>query len=81
MLVKAQVISSENNLGYFIYADSEINPKLKSKFFVLSMNKMDLKIHLKTVDPEKAPVDDPISTSMPHQSRIDISAKKTFLTL
>ena len=35
--------------GLFTYADSEINPKLKSKFFVLSMNKMDLKIHLKKV--------------------------------
>lgn len=48
-LVKAQKIASKYNLDVLVYADSDINSKNKSKFFMLKLNSLDLKIHLKKV--------------------------------
>ena len=52
LLIEAQKISNKYGKNYLIYADAEINTANKSKFFVLSKNKLDLKIHLKRLLPK-----------------------------
>lgn len=47
LLIDAQKISDKYKLGHLLYADANINTKYKSKFFVLSRNKLNLKIYLK----------------------------------
>lgn len=49
LLIDSQKISDTYGLGYLLYADSNINSKFKTKFFVLSKNKVALKIHLRKV--------------------------------
>jgi len=49
LLIKSQKISDTYGLGYLLYADNNINSKFKTKFFVLSKNKVALKIHLKKI--------------------------------
>lgn len=49
VLKNAQKISTKYSLGYLIYADSEVNSHFKSKFFDLSMDKLDLKVHLNKI--------------------------------
>jgi len=48
-LIKAQLLADNNNLDVLIYADTKINAKNKSKFFVLKLNSLDLKVHLKKI--------------------------------
>lgn len=48
-LVTAQKIANTHGIDELIYADNSINSNLKSKFFVLQLNKLDLKVHLKKV--------------------------------
>ena len=48
-LIEAQTLASNHGVNELIYADSNINSSLKNKFFVLQLNKLDLKVHLKKV--------------------------------
>ena len=48
-LIAAQKLAKANGVDELIYADNSINTSLKSKFFVLQLNKLDLKVHLKKV--------------------------------
>lgn len=48
-LITAQKLAQSNNVNELIYADKSINTELKNKFFVLQLNKLDLKVHLKKV--------------------------------
>ena len=48
-LITAQKLAHANRINELIYADNSINTALKSKFFVLKLNKLDLKVHLKKV--------------------------------
>ena len=48
-LIKAQKLALQHNVNELIYADSQINSQFKSKFFVLQLNKVDLKVHLKKI--------------------------------
>lgn len=46
-LISAQLLAQKINLDWLIYADDQINIANKSKFFVLKLNHLDLKVHLK----------------------------------
>ncbi len=48
-LVKAQNIAVKTQSNYLIYADDKINPKHKTKYFVLRKRVLDLKVHLKKI--------------------------------
>lgn len=48
-LIDAQLIAKKMNLNWLIYADDKINTTNKSKFFVLKLNHLDLKVHLKKI--------------------------------
>ncbi len=48
-LIEAQVLALEHGFGELIYADDHINSMKKSKFLLLKLNKLDLKVHLKRV--------------------------------
>jgi len=74
LLKKAQIISDKHKYNYQLYADEKINTKFKTKFFILSKNKIELKIHVKRQyakiksSLKKAPVED-IS---PIKKRLDL---------
>lgn len=86
MLIDAQKISNKYSLGYLIYADSQINKDYKSKFFVLSHNKLDLKIHLKKllwkIDSNKnypaAKVDNSLENNRLKQAREKFKSTKKY---
>ncbi len=48
-LIEAQKLALENGINELIYADASVNPTKKSKFLLLKLNKLDLKVHLKRV--------------------------------
>lgn len=48
-LIKAQKIVDRSNLDLLIYSDEKINPENKSKFFILKIKSLDLKVHLKKI--------------------------------
>ncbi len=48
-LIEAQKIADTYQESLLIYADDKINSKNKSKFFVLQLKSLDLKIHLKKI--------------------------------
>lgn len=66
VLKNAQKISTKYSLGYLLYADSEFNSHFKSKFVVLSMDKLDLKVHLNKIiwDMDKNQKSEPESSSL-----------------
>lgn len=49
LLIKAQSLALENGISELIYADESINRIKKTKFMLLKMNKLDLKVHLKRI--------------------------------
>ncbi len=51
-LMLAQKTSEKHHLNYNIYADNNINSKFKTKFFILSRKKLDLKIYLRRLLPQ-----------------------------
>ena len=46
-LIEAQTLASKHNLNELIYADDLINPEKKTKFRLLKIDKIDLKVQLK----------------------------------
>ncbi len=48
-LVAAQKMADTYNLNQFIYADENLHPEKKAKFFILKLNSLDLKVHLKKI--------------------------------
>ncbi|WP_346881484.1 hypothetical protein [uncultured Algibacter sp.] len=89
-LKKAQKISDKYGLKHLIYADAQVNSKFKSKFFVLSANALDLKIHLKKELPKirqsvasiKAPkVDNTAIYNRINSSRAKLVKTKKYITI
>ena len=64
-LVTAQNIASKYKLNHLIYADDNINTNYKSKFFMLKLNNLDMKVHLKRIvwDLEKINLVSPVKNS------------------
>ena len=48
-LKEAQLLALENKITEKFYGDHSVNPSFKSRFLVYSLNKIELKIHLKRV--------------------------------
>lgn len=48
-LIEAQNLADTHGVKELIYADAQVNSAQKSKFFVLQLNKLDLKVHLRKV--------------------------------
>ena len=48
-LIAAQKIADTYSFDQFIYADENLHPEKKSKFFILKLNRLDLKVHLKKI--------------------------------
>ena len=82
-LISAQKIAGANGITELIYADSSINSSFKSKFFVLQLNKLDLKVHLKKVNMRLSQLDlvEPVkkpSSLIDHRLK-DLRSKKSGL--
>jgi len=48
-LIEAQNLADAHGVKELIYADSNVNSSQKSKFFILQLNKLDLKVHLRKI--------------------------------